>query len=47
MKIGEVVVTDKILEDKAWVIIKDKKAEARIQIGDFVKMNFKNLLPKP
>ena len=46
MKIGEVVVTDKILEDKAWVVPKTKKLKLNSN-RDFVKMNFKKSLPKP
>ncbi len=46
VKIGEAIVTDKILNDKAWIIIKDKKVAQKIKLGDFVKLKFKKSLSK-
>ena len=46
VKIGEATVTDKILNDKAWIIIKDKKISNKIKLGDFVKLKFKKSLSK-
>ena len=44
VKIGHVIVTDKILNDKAWIIIKDKNLVNKVKTGDFVKMKFKKSL---
>ncbi len=46
IKIGDVTVTDKILDDKAWIIINDKKIVNKIKLGDFVKLKFKKSFAK-
>ncbi|MBT4921651.1 MAG: hypothetical protein HON23_01395 [Rickettsiales bacterium] len=46
IELGQAVVTNRIFDNKAWVIIKDKKLIDNIQIGDFVKVTFKKSLTR-
>jgi hypothetical protein len=44
VKIGQVIVTNQVFNNRAWVVVKDGKLVEKIRSGDFVKMKYSKSL---